>query len=179
MGAGVLKLNFYQRRKLMKNYDLSFQYSRGGISRRNLIRGMGAAAGAVLGSGLWTPVRADRRHDENDENDDNESKCGVPLPIPHTTAGPFGPLHFYFPGPIDGSAVATDATGTHTEGRDPSTITNFEGFVGQADLGFSGTAIDTHTGAKAAYSFHTDTRFMKGEFIGSDQRRHKGAFAFI
>ena len=52
-------------------------------------------------------------------------------------------------------------------------------FVGQVDLTFSGTGTDTKTGAKAAYSFHTDTRFMKGDFIGSDERMHSGAFAFI
>ncbi len=128
------------------------------------------AAGGVLGAGLWTPARAD---------DDNTRPCAVPLPQVHTTAGPFGPLHFYFPGPIDGSVAATDGTGAHPEGRDPSTITNFAGFVGQVDLTFSGTATDTKTGAKSPYTFHTDTRFMKGEFIGSDQRPHTGAFAFI
>ena len=35
------------------------------------------------------------------------------------------------------------------------------------------------TGATAPYTFHTDTRFMKGTFIASDERRHHGAFAFI
>jgi hypothetical protein len=144
------------------------------VSRRNLIRGAaGAAAGAgfVLGSGLSVRAAAD-------DNEGSET-CGLALPLPHTTAGPFGPIHFYFPGPIDGSAAATDGTGTHPEGRDPSTITNFEGFVGQVDLNFSGTGMDTKTGATAVYQFHTDTRFMKGTFIASDERRHHGAFAFI
>ena len=126
-------------------------------------------AGAVLASGLWTPARAD---------DDNT--CAVALPIVHTQTNTFGtPVHFYFPGPIDGSAFPTDPKGVHPEGRDPSTITNFSGFVGQVDLNFSGTATDTNTGAKANYSFHTDTRFMRGDFIGSDERKHTGAFAFI
>ncbi len=144
------------------------------LTRRNLIRGAaGTAAGAglLLGSGMRLPALAD--------DDEDKEKCGLPLPLPHTTAGPFGPLHFYFPGPIDGSAAATDATGTHPEGRDPSTITNFEGFVGNVDLTFSGTGMDTKTGATAPYQFHTDTRFMKGVFIASDERRHHGTFAFI
>ena len=145
-----------------------------GMSRRALLH-RAAGAGAVLGSGLWMPVRAERADDDRHR----DGRCGVPLPIPHTTAGPFGPLHFYFPGPIDGSAAATDATGTHPEGRDPSTITNFEGFVGSADLDFTGTATDKQTGATASYVFHTDTRFMKGEFVASDQKRRRGAFAFI
>ncbi|OLC83786.1 MAG: hypothetical protein AUH66_02035 [Acidobacteria bacterium 13_1_40CM_4_57_6] len=144
------------------------------LSRRNLIRGAaGTAAGArlLLRSGVRLSARADE--------DEGNATCGLALPLPHTTAGPFGPIHFYFPGPIDGSAAATDGTGTHAEGRDPSTITNFEGFVGQVDLTFSGTGMDTKTGATAPYTFHTDTRFMKGTFIASDERRHHGAFAFI
>jgi hypothetical protein len=141
------------------------------ISRRALLH-RSMSAGAVLGSTLWAPSLAVA-------DDDHNKRCGVPLPIPHTTAGPFGPLHFYFPGPIDGSASPTDGTGTHAEGRDPSTVTNFEGFVGQIDLNFSGRARDTKTGAEAAYTFHTDSRFMIGEFIASDQKRHKGALAFL
>jgi hypothetical protein len=155
----------------MLNRGSAAGFLRRRISRRNLVHGTMGAAGAVLGSGLWTPARAD---------DDNEGRCGVPLPITYTHPTPTGPpIHHYFPGPIDGSAAATDPTGTHPEGRDPSLITNFSGVVGEVDLTFSGTATDTDTGAKAGYSFHTDTRFMRGEFIGSDQQRHKGAFAFI
>jgi len=144
------------------------------VLRRGFLQ-TAAGAGFILSSGLSTPARAD----DDDDHERKAVRCAVPLPPPHTTAGPFGPLHFYFPGPIDGSAAPTDGTGAHPEGRDPSTITNFSGFVGQVDLTFSGTAMDTDTGAKAAYQFHTDTRFMKGEFIGSDEKRHRGAFAFI
>ena len=85
----------------------------------------------------------------------------------------------YFPGPIDGSLFSTDGTGVHPEGRDPSTITNFAGVVGQVDAVFSGTGMDTTSGAQASYSFHTDTRFIQGQFIGSDEQIHRGTFAFI
>ena len=155
--------------------ESSSGFLRRGISRRNLVHGT-MAAGAVLGSGLWTAAGAD-----NDDEQEESSLCGQPLPITHTQLNPFGvPIHTYFPGPIDGSAFPlTDPLGTHPEGRDPSTITNFNGVVGQVDLVFSGTGTDTKTGAKAKYSFHTDTRFMKGEFIGADEQRHNGAFAFI
>jgi hypothetical protein len=127
-----------------------------------------------LGSGIWTTKGAG---DEEDER----GLCGPPLPITYTHPNPFGvPIHGYFPGPIDGSAFPlTDALGMHPEGRDPSTITNFSGAVGQVDLVFSGMGTDTKTGAKAMYSFHTDTRFIQGEFVGADQQKHKGTFAFI
>src|SRR2546421_1458291 len=154
---------------MMTTHKSLSRFLRRGMSRRNLVHGT-LAASTALGSGLWTPARAD-------SDEDDRGRCGRPLPIPHTQPGPFGlQLHIYFPGPIDGSAVATDSTGTHAEGRDPSTITNFSGFVGQVDLDFSGTAIDTRSGERAHYTFHTDTRFIKGEFIGSDQQRHKGTF---
>jgi|SRR6516162_5195136 hypothetical protein len=148
------------------------QYQR--LSRRNLIRGAAstaAGAGVIVGSGLWKPLMAD---------DEDEGHCGVALPIPHiTSAPPPVPVHFFFPGPVDGSAAPTDPHGMQPNGRDPSTITNFEGFIGQVDLTFSGIGTDTETGTTSPYDFHTDTRFMKGVFIGSDERRHHGAFAFI
>ena len=160
----------------MNEHDSIFKkkFHQRGVSRRNLMRGAaGAATGAgfVLGSGLWKPLLAD---------DEDEGHCGVALPIPHiSVAPPPSPAHFFFPGPVDGSVAATDPHGSHPNGRDPSTITNFEGFIGQVDLTFSGTGTDTETGATSPYQFHTDTRFMKGAFIGSDERRHRGAFAFI
>src|SRR3989442_12711251 len=72
------------------------------LSRRNLIRGAaGTAAGAglLLGSGL----RLSAREDE----DQGSETCGVARTLPHTTAGPFCPIHSYFPGRIDGSASPT------------------------------------------------------------------------
>jgi hypothetical protein len=151
------------------------RYFRRGVSRRNLVHGT-IAAGTVLGAGLWTPARADDGGDDGE----GEGRCGQPLPIPYTHPTPTGgPIHHYQPGPINGAAAATDLFGTHPEGRDPSLITNFAGVVGEVDLIFSGTGMDTKTGAKATYTFHTDTRFMSGQFMGSDEQLHKGSFAFI
>src|ERR1051325_4456259 len=158
----------------MDNESLS-RFLRQGMSRRALVhKTLGSSA--VLGSGIWTTARADNPHKQ-----DEESLCGQPLPITHTQPNPFGvPIHTYFAGPIDGSALPlTDPLGAHPEGRDPSTITNFDGVVGQVDLEFSGTGTDLKTGEKATYTFHTDTRFMKGQFIGADEQTHKGTFAFI
>jgi hypothetical protein len=158
------------------------------VSRRRFIQGsVGAVAGAgaALGPGLLRPIFAD---------DESRRSTAVALPIPHRTFLPFGPtsvasvgVHFYFPGPVSGRAHPSDPTGptgsppsgNHPEGRDPAVITNFNGWIGQFDGTFEGTGRNTNTGATAHYKFHTDTRFVSGEFIGSDEHSHRGTLAFI
>src|SRR5207302_323948 len=84
---------------------------------------------------------------------------------------PTGRLRFFFfPGPVDGPPVAIDPepAAAHAAGRDPSLIFNFDGVIGQADLTLIGTGTDTTTGASDRYGFHTDIRFMAGQFIGTD-----------
>jgi hypothetical protein len=75
--------------------------------------------------------------------------------------------------------VATDPSGVHPEGRDPSVIFNFKGFIGQADLNLTGTGTDLTTGQSAPYKFHTDMRFMHGVFVGTDEIERKASFAFV
>ena len=154
------------------------------VSRRRFF-GIGAgAAGGVLGSGLWTPVLGERGDDDRERAGEGTA-CPEQNPIPHINraAGPqtFGSFHFFFPGPIDGTPSASDPepAAAHAAGRDPSLIFNFDGVVGQADLDMSGVGTDLTTGAKSDYTFHTDMRFMKGRFVGTDGRVHRGAFAFI
>ncbi len=136
------------------------------ISRRNLIRASAgiAGAGVVLDSTLSQPLFA---------ADDAHRACPVqPEPIPHTIATPFGTtIHFFFPGPVEGVDPNT--------GHDPSVITDFRGVIGQADLLLTGTGTDLGTGNSAPYNFHTDMRFMNGEFVAADGETHNGAFAFI
>jgi hypothetical protein len=64
-------------------------------------------------------------------------------------------------------------------GHDPSEISDFNGVIAQADLLLSGTGTDLNTGSSAAYGFHTDMRFMSGQFRGADGVVRNGAFAFI
>lgn len=129
----------------------------------------------LLGPGIPAKVWAD----------DDESRgglpglCDFPVPIPHINTPPPGGAHFYFAGPVDGSAVATDPSGAHPEGRDPSVIFNFKGFIGQADLNLTGTGTDLTTGQSAPYKFHTDMRFMHGVFVGTDEIERKASFAFV
>ena len=86
---------------------------------------------------------------------------------------------WFRPGPVDGSAADTDPSGAHPEGRDPSVIFNFKGFVGVADLNLTGTGTDLQTGANVPYGFHTDMRFMDGVFVGTDLIERHGSFVFV
>jgi hypothetical protein len=168
------------------------QFLRAGpVSRRRFFGISAGAAGGVLGSGLWTPALGDRDHGHDRDHDDDEDRgresagrpCPEQNPIPHINGAtlPIGSFHFFFAGPIDGSPAPTDPEPqpAHAAGRDPSTIFDFDGVVGQADLDLTGTGTDTTTGVSAPYGFHTDMRFLAGRFVGTDGRVHRGAFAFI
>jgi hypothetical protein len=128
------------------------------LNRRNFIRtSVGVAgSGLVLGSGPRLPLLAQEAA--------HPSCPDLPRPIPHITSPPG--QHFFFPGPVTGPA-------------DPSTITDFKGMIGQADLFFTGTGTKLDTGESAPYGFHTDWRFMSGVFVGVDGLAHNGTLTFI
>jgi hypothetical protein len=136
------------------------------ISRRNFIRSSAgaASAGLVLDSTLSKPLLA---------AEETHRACPAePQPIRHTIATPFGTtIHHFFPGPVEGVDPDT--------GHDPSEIFDFSGVIAQADLLLSGTGTDLNSGDSAPYDFHTDMRFMKGQFVAADGNTHKGAFIFI
>jgi hypothetical protein len=100
---------------------------------------------------------------------------GEPRPIPGGTdlsvinpALPF--VHFYFPtGGPPGALTIESGQG------DPSTITDFNGFVGVGE--WAGDA-GTDQAATTLY-WSADVRFMDGEYIGLDGSHRQGAFAFI
>ena len=146
------------------------------ISRRSFFSSAGAATGGVVAASVFP----DLAHANEGESGHAGSICQAPNPIPHLGATPFGvSLHGFFPGPVEGTATPTDPTGAHPAGRDPSGIYDFRGFIGQADLNLTGSGTDLNSHDSAPYSFHADMRFMKGVFVGTDGRQHKGAFAFI
>src|SRR5262245_465202 len=143
------------------------------VSRRGFFGRAALAGGAVLlGSGAPTKLLAE-------DNEGPPGVCDLPVPIPHITTPPPGGGHFYFPGPVSGAAAPTDPSGAHPEGRDPSVIFNFKGFVGVGDFNLSGTGTDLETGVTAPYTFHTDMRFMSGVFVGTDQIERHATFAFV
>jgi|SRR5690348_1046613 len=137
------------------------------LGRRNFLEKTGLSVGALMGSGLLGPgARAALRSAALPaSNAGRGTTSAVPVPIPGglQLLGPSGPLfHFFLP----------------ASGAEPSTITNFNGFVGWAAVGGTGTHTPTD-GASEQLVFESDMRFMRGEFIGEDGRNHRGAFAFI
>jgi hypothetical protein len=59
-------------------------------------------------------------------------------------------------------------------GFDMSSITDFNGVVGGSEI--RGTA---HGSDGSTYDFDTDMRFMRGTYVGLDNRVHHGSFGFI
>jgi hypothetical protein len=92
----------------------------------------------------------------------------TPVPIPGGTPVLGGAFHVFAPGLID----PVDA--------EPSSITNFNGFIGLAFISGMVTRTNTSTGESLRLPFvNNDMRFMIGTFRGTDGRVHQGAFAFI
>jgi hypothetical protein len=127
-------------------------------SRRRFLQVVAGTAGA-LGAGLLlpTPVLAAGRD---------------PKPIPFSQANPVGgpPLRFNFPGPADAPPGA---------GNDPSTITDFDGFIGGAAVQGTGTGINTDTGETTQLLFDVDARFMQGLYQSVDSRILQARFVFV
>jgi hypothetical protein len=59
-------------------------------------------------------------------------------------------------------------------GFEMATITDFNGVVGASEI--RGTA---HGSDGSVYDFDTDMRFMRGAYVGLDNRVHQGTFGFI
>jgi hypothetical protein len=130
------------------------------MSRRQFIRTAAgtAALGTALGSGVWRPERA-KAHQAHE-----------PVPIPGGTPVFDGEFHVFGPG----------FPGFDPPDAEPSTITDFNGFLGLTYISGEVTRTNTATGEVRTLPFmNNDMRFMKGEFRGTDGRMHHGAFAFI
>jgi hypothetical protein len=138
-------------------------FSHNAFSRRQFLRAAGLASGAAVTSGLWMPILANAAAF-------NEAD---PRPIPGGTKLPFQstPFHFFFP--TDGVPGAVTVESGH---GDPSLITDFDGFVGVAEVGkTAGTA--TLTGEQLLWK--ADVRFMTGSYLGTERDARTGAFAFV
>lgn len=120
------------------------------LSRRAFIGSMAGAAGAAVTEGLL-PVSA-------------LAQSADTGPKPSTNAITINGVtfHFTFFGPT----------------IDPSSITDFNGSVGVADV--QGNGIGTNPdGSTETLLFDTDVRFMSGIYVGMDRAVHKGTFGFV
>jgi hypothetical protein len=73
--------------------------------------------------------------------------------------GPF--IHLNLPGHADAAPI---------QGNDPATITDFDGFVGNARIQGTGTGTNTDTGDTFPLLFDADMRFMQGMYQSLDGR---------
>jgi hypothetical protein len=126
-------------------------YARHGFSRRAFVGGAAAATGAALGSGLLSPAAA-------------LAWNSPPAPKPTTATSTINGLIFHFT--------------SFGPGVDPSSITDFKGQVGVAEVQGTGTARNPD-GSVETLLFDTDMRFMKGTYVGQDGAVHGGTFGFV
>lgn len=136
------------------------------LNRRGFLEKAGLSVGAVAGvSLLGSPAKPAFGGLVPAASQGRNGTTGVdPNPIPGglELLGPGTPLfHLFLPG----------------SGAEPSTITDFNGFIGWAAVGGQGT--HTTGGVSSHLPFESDMRFMIGEYVGIDGKHHQGAFAFI
>jgi hypothetical protein len=130
------------------------------LTRRQFMGTSAGAAAFAVGASLWTPVLA--AADDGSDDHDGEGRARVkPRPIPQTVA-PGAPFHIQLPG----------------HGNEPSTISDFKGLVGLANVGGNGVGTGPD-GEQRDLFFDADVRFMKGTYVGVDHRQHEGTFAFV
>jgi hypothetical protein len=130
------------------------------LSRRHFLRSAAGAAGLVLGLNA-TPARA------------GGPAGGEPVPIP-------GGLDFLG----NGSIFHVYAHGYPGFGGDPGTedpivIFDFNGDFGLTYVRGMGTHTDKQSGVRTHLPWEIDLRFMKGEYVGADRKKHHGAFALV
>jgi hypothetical protein len=122
------------------------------LSRRAFMGRAAGVAGVAVGATLLRPTRA----------------FGLPKsnPAPKPTANVMNlngtDFHVTFFGP----------------GVDPSSIGDFNGFVGVAQVQGTGTGPNPD-GSTEQLLFDTDMRFMSGVYVAQDGRVHQGTFGFV
>jgi hypothetical protein len=148
-----------------------------GVSRRRFLGGT-AAAGAVVVAGrvLWPSTAygdgrplaaADQRRGPH------------PKPIPFGLTGDlFGdPSNHHLYHVLPPLPPGSDGNpGQYTE---CSTITDFSGLLGAANINGHGTGTPRAGNPDGRYDFNVDMRFMTGTYVGADDRSRSGTFGFI
>src|SRR5262245_23398223 len=119
----------------------SHHHARHGLSRRAFMGSAAGAVGVAAGASLLRPTRAWAAPKSNPAPKPTANVLSLNGVDFHIT--PFGP------------------------GIDPSSIGDFNGFVGVAQVQGAGTGTNPD-GSTESLLFDTDMRFMKGVYIGQD-----------
>jgi len=127
-------------------------HARHRLSRRAFMGSAAGLAATAVGTGLLRPGAAFGARRPNS------------APKPTTSVLSFNGVDFH--------------TTFFAPGADPSAITDFNGFVGVADVQGTGTATNPD-GSTESLKFDTDMRFMSGVYVGEDNAVHKGVFGFV
>jgi hypothetical protein len=120
------------------------------LTRRQFIGTSALVGGAAMTIPLWSSTLVEA------------ATMVDPKPIPQTIA--------------QGAPFHVQILGTNAE---PSSITDFRGIIGGVDLVGTGVGTDTTTGVKTRLFTAIDNRFMQGEYVGVDGRRHHATFGFV
>ncbi len=125
------------------------------LTRRGFLTTAAGTLGLALGSNLWLPelVYAAKR-------------AAAPKPIP-------GGIQFLGPGTELFHVFLPE------RGNELSTITDFHGFIGAAQILGNGTGTNPKTRATRRLFFDADMRFMRGHYISVDGRERQGTFGFF
>lgn len=136
------------------------------MTRRTFLGSAAVVGGAAATAGIWLPEFA--RAAAFAESDPRFIPGGTTLPFQST------PFHFFFP---TANPFSTDTIANG--GGDVSTIYNFMGSVGVAEINGNGVGTDTTTGVSKTMFWAADVRFMKGTYVGTEGDTRTGAFSFI
>ena len=137
----------------------ALRHHRHRLTRRAFLGSTAGAAGAIVGGSLLQPAAALAGSPHTD-NSANPTASTFTLTNPVTLQDVTFSLAFFGPG------------------LDASSITDFNGFVGVADVQGNGTATNAD-GSQEPLLFDTDMRFMTGTYVGKDGRNYKGSFGFV
>jgi hypothetical protein len=139
-------------------------HARHALSRRAFLASMGATGAAVGVSLVSREVLAANRDQRKDREPGEVEKPFNATPQPTANTVTIGGVSFHLT--------------SFGAGVDPSSINDFNGFVGVADV--QGTGKGTNPdGSTETLLFDTDMRFMNGVYVGVDGAVHRGAFALV
>jgi hypothetical protein len=147
------------------------------LSRRRFLRGAAATGvAAVVGKTFW-PTGAYGQAQPASRL--GQLRGHHPRPIPSGLTGDlFGdPSNHHLYHVLPPLPPGSDGNpGQYTE---CSTITDFNGLLGAANINGHGTGTARPGNPDGRYDFNVDMRFMKGTYVGADGQSRQGAFGFI